>query len=59
VFSLENISEDIAQYVKGCEHLLSALRRQTTFSETEKEIISYYCQEILAHTQSMREETKQ
>ena len=58
MFSLENISEDVAQYMKGCEHLLSALGRHTKFSETETQIISYYSQEILAHTRSLREETE-
>ena len=55
MFSLEGISEDVARYITGCERLLSALTRQTNFSETEKEMISYYSREILTHTQSLRE----
>jgi hypothetical protein len=58
VFSLENVSEDVAQYMKGCEYLLSALSRHTKFSESETEIISYYSQEILTHTRSLREGTE-
>jgi hypothetical protein len=56
VFSLEGVSEDVAQFTKGCERLLLALTRHAKFSETDKEMICYYCQEIMTHTQSLRDE---
>ena len=55
MFSLEGVSEDVAQFRKGCERLLSALARQTKFSETEKDMISYYCREIMIQTQSLQD----
>ena len=55
MFSLEGVSEDVAQFRKGCERLLSALARQNKFSETEKDMISYYCREIMIKTQSLRD----
>ena len=39
MFSLEGVSEDVAQFTKGCERLLLALTRHAKFSETEKEMI--------------------
>jgi hypothetical protein len=55
VFSLEGVGEDVAQFRKGCERLLSALAHQTKFSETEKDMISYYCREIMIQTQSLQD----
>ncbi len=56
MFSLEGISQDVTQFRKGCECLLSALARHTSFSETEKAMIAYYCEEITAQTKSLRDE---
>ena len=56
MFSLEGVSEDVAQFTKCCERLLSALTRHAKFSKTEKEMISYYCQEIMTHSQSLRDD---
>jgi len=56
VFSLEGVSEEVAQFVQSCERLLSA--RHTRFSETEKDLISYYFREIMIQTQSLRDENK-
>ena len=41
VYTLEGIGEDVAQYMKGCERLLSALSRHTQFTVIEKDVISY------------------
>jgi len=56
MFSLEGVSEDVAQFVRGCERLLSALTRHAKFCETEKEMILYYCREIMSQTQTLQDE---
>lgn len=54
--SLENVSDDVAHFSKGCKYLLAALARHVQFSEAEKELISYYCHEIMTQTQTIRSE---
>lgn len=56
MLSLEGVSDDVARFSNDCEGLLSALGRHTRFSETEKALISYDCQEIMIQTQSLRDE---
>ena len=46
MYTLEGIGEDVAQYMKGCERLLSTLGRHTQFTVAEKDVISYYCHEL-------------
>jgi hypothetical protein len=58
VFSLQGVSKDVAQFSKGCEHLLSALACRKEFSETERQMISYYCHEIMSKTEHLRDEQK-
>lgn len=58
MFSLEGIGQDVAQFMKGCDHLLSALNHQATFSKSEKVLISHYCREIMSQTQSLRDEVE-
>ena len=55
------LSDDVAQFTKGCEHLLAALAGRTEFSETEKEMVSYYLREITSKIKSLRgeQETEQ
>lgn len=53
---MESISEDISKFTKGCECLLSALARHKEFSELERGLIDYYCQELVNHTQALRTE---
>jgi len=36
--------------------LLTALAHNTAFSDIEKGMISYYCQEIMSQTQKFRDE---
>jgi hypothetical protein len=55
---LEGISDEVTKFSKGCEHLFAALARRTKFSETEKAMISYYCREIMAQTQALRDEVE-
>jgi hypothetical protein len=52
----DGISEDVTKFIERCECLLSALACQTEFSETEQGMISYYCREIIDHTQSLKNE---
>ncbi len=56
MFPLEGIGEDVAQFITGCDRLLSALTCHARFSEPEKEMISHYCKEIMDRTQSLRDE---
>jgi hypothetical protein len=56
MLSLDGLSDDVARFSKGCECLLSALARDSRFSETEKAMISYYCEELMTQTQSLRDE---
>lgn len=58
MFSLEGISEDVAQFITGCDRLLSALTRHANFSEPEKDMILHYCQEVMLQTQTLRDEIK-
>lgn len=53
---MEGLCDSVRQFTKGCEHLLAALARHTEFTETEKQMISYYWQEITTQTQSLRDE---
>lgn len=55
MFSLEGVGPEVAQFVQSCERLLSA--RHTKFSETEKDLISYYFREIMTHIHSLRDDT--
>lgn len=50
---MERLSVEVAHFTSGCEYLLSALARHTQFSDTEKQLILYYYQEIAAHAQSL------
>lgn len=43
MFVLEGVSTDVAAFITGCHRLLAALACRPTFSEPEKEMISYYC----------------
>ena len=54
---MDLINEDVAKFAKGCECLLSALADHADFSETERGMISYYCQELMIHTQDLRAES--
>jgi hypothetical protein len=54
---MEQISNDVAKFTKGCECLLSVLAQHAEFSETEQNLISYYCQQIMVHTQNLRAES--
>lgn len=54
---MDLISEDVAKFAQGCEYLLSALAKQANFSETERGMIAYYCQEVMIHTQNLRAES--
>jgi hypothetical protein len=56
MFSLEGVSEDVAQFTKGCERLLSALAQQNKFSDTERAMISHYWKEVTAQIQALRDE---
>ncbi len=56
MFPLEGIGEDVAQFITGCDRLLSALTCHTNFSEPEKEMISHYCKEVMVKTQALRDE---
>lgn len=56
MFVLEGVSTDVAAFITGCHRLLAALACHPTFSEPEKEMISYYCQEIMLQTQPRRAE---
>ena len=56
MFPLEGIGEDVAQFITGCDRLLSALTCHTKFSEPEKVMISHYCKEIMSQTQALRDE---
>lgn len=53
-----DLSDDVAKFTKGCEHLLAAIARHTEFTETETQMISYYWREITAQTQSLRDKQK-
>ena len=55
---MDGISDEVTKFSKGCEHLFAALARSTKFSETEKAMISYYCREIIAQTQALRDEVE-
>ena len=44
---MDGISSDVAQFTRGCEHLLSALASHTEFSEMEQRLINYYCHEVI------------
>lgn len=54
---MDLISEDVAKFAQGSEYLLSALAKQANFSETERGMIAYYCQEVMIHTQNLRAES--
>lgn len=56
MFSLEGVSEDVVQFKKSCDRLLSALTRDTKLSESERELIAYYCRVIVDHTRSPKDE---
>ena len=57
--STSPLCNEVQQFSKGCEHLLSALARHTKFSEIEKGVISYYCQEITTQMKSLLEEREE
>jgi hypothetical protein len=59
VFSLEGVSTEVAAFITACQRLLAALPCHSTCSEPEKEMISYYCQEIMSQTQRHREELRE
>lgn len=54
-FFQKGISRHVAQFTEGCECLLSTLDSNTEFSDTEKEIVTHYCEELLSRTDSLRE----
>lgn len=54
-FFESRISRQVAQFTEGCECLLSTLDNNTEFSDTENEIITHYCEELLSRTDSLRE----
>ena len=49
------LNEDVAHFAKGCEYLLSALASREQFTEIEKELIEYYCLEIVTQTKTLRD----
>lgn len=53
-FFQERISRQVAQFTEGCECLLSTLESSTELSDTENEIITHYCEELLSRTDSLR-----
>lgn len=55
---LRGINDDVTQFTKGCEYLLTALASNTQFSQIERDLISHYCREILAQTQTLRNEVE-
>ena len=57
--SLDDLHEAVLLFTKGCEHLLSALACRTQFSDTERELISYYSQEIATQAQSLLDKLEQ
>lgn len=44
---MDAISHDVAEFSRGCEHLLSALGSHAQFSDLEQRLIGYYCHEIM------------
>jgi len=56
VYSLQGVSQEIVHFMRGCEHLLSALASRRNFSETEKQMIAYYWKEVTSQTQFIRDE---
>jgi hypothetical protein len=55
---IDQISQDVTKFTKGCESLLAVLAQKAQLTDMEKRVITYYCQEILDHTQTLRAEVE-
>jgi hypothetical protein len=53
---VEYIRDDIKRFATGCEHLLGALAHRSELTDAERELISFYCEAIMAHAWSLRDE---
>ena len=56
MFSLEGVSTEVAAFITASQRLLEALACHSRRSESEKEMISYYCKEIMLQMQLRRDE---
>jgi hypothetical protein len=53
---VEYIRDDIKRFATGCDHLLGALAHRTQLTDAEREVISFYCEALMAHAWSLRDE---
>jgi hypothetical protein len=53
---LEGVSTEVAAFITASQRLLAALTCHSRCSESEKEMISYYCKEIMLQMQPRRDE---
>jgi hypothetical protein len=53
---VDYIRDDIQRFATGCEHLLGALPHRIQLIDAERELISFYCEAIMAHAWSLRDE---